>query len=1056
MCRSVDPEEKSGWQLDNLSNETKTADAENKAGLARYLSPLETWALSFGCAVGWGAFVMPGTTFLPCAGPIGTAVGMLIGSLVMLVIGWNYIAMMKRYPDAGGTFSYAKHLFGYDHGFFSAWFLALTYIAILWANATALGLIVRNLVGDLFQFGFHYSIAGYDVWCGEILLSDAAILLFGALVIRSKRLAARTQAIFALLLLGGILIVFGAALGTHGSLFAAFDPPFSVGQSVPLQIFHVAALAPWAFIGFESISHSATGLAFPIKKCPAIMTLSIVASFLAYTLLTLLAVTALPDGCLSWRKYITALSEGMDGLAGLPTFFAAHQTMGNAGVLLLGLAVLGGVVTGLIGMYVAASRLIYTMAAEDILPAWFAALTKDRTPKNAVLFIMGISLIIPFFGRTATGWIVDVTTVGATIAYCYTSAAAYMSAREDGDRLTEMTGMLGILFSALFSLFLIVPELWNMNALASESYIILAFWSILGFIVFRVVFNRDEQRRFGHSTVAWIALLFLILISSTMWVKQTTHDMMVSVMNDVNAYHTRELERRGVKRNRTQRELAETYLFNRMNEVQFSLLANTTIQLLLISVSLLIMFNIYSVMRRREQQADIKRTRAEENSKAKSRFLSNMSHDIRTPMNAIIGYLELAKRIRANCDTCKVCPAGHCPTDVPGQIRDFMEKIDASSQHLLALINDILEMSRIESGKVELEPAPDNLVKAVEEARDLALINDILEMSRIESGKVELEPAPDNLVKAVEEARDMFATQMEGKKIAFVVDTAEVEHRYVHFDKNRLNRVLLNLISNAYKFTPEGGTISVTLAETDADEENAAFEMRVKDSGIGMTKEFAATVFEAFTRERNSTVSSIQGTGLGMSITKSIIDMMGGTIDVETAPGEGTEFIIRFRLKLAPELAEEEAKKEAARQEAAKKETAPADEAPDFAGKKLLLVDDLDVNREIAKMLLMGAGFEVDTAVNGKEAVGMVAAAAPGEYSAVLMDIQMPVMNGYEATKAIRALDEARASVPILAMTASAFSEDVARAKSEGMDGHIAKPIDIPQMMQTLTEIVKK
>ena len=181
--------------------------------------------------------------------------------------------------------------------------------------------------------------------------------------------------------------------------------------------------------------------------------------------------------------------------------------------------------------------------------------------------------------------------------------------------------------------------------------------------------------------------------------------------------------------------------------------------------------------------------------------------------------------------------------------------------------------------------------------------------------------------------------------------------------------------------------------------------------------------------------------------------MMGGDIKVETAPGQGTEFIIVLRLKHATELAEEEAKREAARQE---EEPAADNGAPAFAGKKLLLVDDLDVNREIAKMLLMGAGFEVDTAENGKEAVDKVAASQPGEYSAVLMDIQMPIMNGYEATKAIRALGGEIARIPILAMTASAFSEDVAKAKSEGMDGHIAKPIDIPQMMQTLTEIVNK
>ena len=325
-------------------------------------------------------------------------------------------------------------------------------------------------------------------------------------------------------------------------------------------------------------------------------------------------------------------------------------------------------------------------------------------------------------------------------------------------------------------------------------------------------------------------------------------------------------------------------------------------------------------------------------------------------------------------------------------------------------------------------------------------------MSRIESGKMELEIAPDDIRKALDEARDLFATQMEAKRITFSVDTSKVAHRFVYFDKNRLNRVLLNLLSNAYKFTPEDGQISVLLTEEEASSADSFYTLRVKDSGIGMSKEFAATVFESFTRERTSTVSGIQGTGLGMAITKNIIDMMGGDIKVETDQGQGTEFIIVLRLKHAAALAAEEAKKEAARQE----EPAADNGAPSFAGKKLLLADDLDVNREIAKMLLMSAGFEVDTAVNGQEAVDKVASSQPGEYSAVLMDIQMPVMNGYEATKAIRALEGEIARIPILAMTASAFSEDVIKAKSEGMDGHIAKPIDIPQMMQTLTEIVNK
>ena len=338
---------------------------------------------------------------------------------------------------------------------------------------------------------------------------------------------------------------------------------------------------------------------------------------------------------------------------------------------------------------------------------------------------------------------------------------------------------------------------------------------------------------------------------------------------------------------------------------------------------------------------------------------------------------------------------------------DFLKKIDASSQHLLALINDVLEMSRIESGKMELELTPDNLVTTMDEVRD------------------------------------MFATQMQGKKISFIVDSTGVKNKFAVFDKNRLNRVLLNLLSNAYKFTPEGGKISVTLNQLgDSHDDTADYELRVKDSGIGMTPEFAAKVFEAFERERTSTVSKIQGTGLGMAITKSIIDLMGGDIKVITAPGEGTEFVVNVNFKLAEDMEEELAADTAA-------------QVIDFEGKKLLLVDDIEVNREIAKMLLESEGFIVDTASDGSEAVEKVANAKPGDYDCVLMDIQMPIMNGYDAAKKIRKLENPElANVPIIAMTANAFSEDVKAALDAGMNAHIAKPIDVPNMMSTLAKIL--
>ncbi|MBR3623395.1 MAG: response regulator [Selenomonadaceae bacterium] len=386
----------------------------------------------------------------------------------------------------------------------------------------------------------------------------------------------------------------------------------------------------------------------------------------------------------------------------------------------------------------------------------------------------------------------------------------------------------------------------------------------------------------------------------------------------------------------------------------------------------------------KKQQEELIRSKAkaEESSRAKTTFLFNMSHDIRTPMNAIIGYIELAKREKK----------------LPKTIKEFLHKIEASSAHLLSLINDILEMSRIENGKLELIDAP-------------------MDFRRL-----------------MAEAKDLFATQMKGKDITFNVVYEELTHPVVLCDENRFDRILLNLISNAYKFTHQGGQVTVTLKELPSEKENyGRYNLRVKDTGIGMASEFAAKVWEAFERERTSTVSGIQGTGLGMAITKSIVELMKGTIEVKSELGKGTEFSIMLELPIQEDASS-----------LADSENEIAEVSADFTDKHLLLVDDIEMNREIAKMLLEEAGFKVDTAPNGKEAVDKVKANA---YDAVLMDIQMPIMDGYEATRTIRNLN---INVPIIAMTANAFSEDVAMAKEAGMDGHIAKPIDVKKMMETL------
>ena len=385
---------------------------------------------------------------------------------------------------------------------------------------------------------------------------------------------------------------------------------------------------------------------------------------------------------------------------------------------------------------------------------------------------------------------------------------------------------------------------------------------------------------------------------------------------------------------------------------------------------------------------------AESASKAKSTFLSNMSHDIRTPMNAIIGFATLAlDDIRDG-----------------KKVEDYLSKILSSSKHLLGLINDILDMSRIESGKVVLEEQETDLVTTLQELQSI------------------------------------MEGQAKERKLKLHVDYSNLRDRHVYCDKTRLNQVMFNLLANAVKFTSEGGSIWLTMSQLEPTyevEDRAIYEIRVKDTGIGMDKAFIKHIFEPFERERTSTVSKIQGTGLGMAITKNIVDMMGGTIEVESQKGVGTEFIIRLELRLQAEAG-------AANEEGAKQHS-HAEGVAEFAGKRLLLAEDNELNREIACMLLSKYGFVIDTAENGQEAVDLVAASAPDYYDLVLMDIQMPVMDGHEATRRIRNLeDKELAKVPVVAMTANAFDEDRKAAKECGMNGFISKPINMQEVVQAL------
>ena len=578
-------------------------DCNNHTKLKAYLTPLGVWALSFGCSVGWGSFVMPGTTFLPIAGPVGTALGLAVGAIVMLIIGRNYYYLMNRYPDAGGIVSYTRNTFGYDHSFLSGWFAVLAYIVIVWANLTAVALIARNMLGSVFQFGFHYQLAGYDIYFGEVVTAIGALALCGVFCLLRKRLAAWVQILMALILFFGIVTCFTVAAVKNGGV--SFQPAFSQSSESDslVQIFSIVALAPWAYVGFESISHSAEEFQFDKKKNFPIILIALFTAGLAYILLSLLATTARPEGYADWAAYIANLS-GLDGVESLPTFYATRKAMGGAGMIVLGVTLIGGIVTGIIGNTIAASRVLYAMAKEDILPLWFRKLSSDGNPRNATFFVLAVSAIIPFFGRTAISWIVDVTTVGATIIYFYASAAAFKEARLSRDRKSAVWGLLGVIISIGFALYFLIPNISSVSTLGTESYLILTVWSILGLIFFRTVFGRDKKHRFGKSIVVWIVLLFLILFTSVVWMEQANESAIDSATANISAKYSDDLERLNVSQPDAQQEEISTYVNSQMLTLNHTLTRNNFIRILLIMISIGLLFTVYTLMNKRQREFD--------------------------------------------------------------------------------------------------------------------------------------------------------------------------------------------------------------------------------------------------------------------------------------------------------------------------------------------------------------------------------------------------------------------------------------------------------------------
>ena len=459
-------------------------DERKSIELKRSLSEINVWALALGCIVGWGAFVMPGNTFLCKAGPLGTGIAMLLSSIVLTIIAVNYNYMINLFPISGGEFTYSDKAFGKKHAFLCAWFLGLSYLAIVPLNATALALIGRNLLDNVFQVGFHYVIAGYDVYLGEVLLAQFAILFLGWMSISGVKNAGVFQTFLAIALVVGILIIVVAALFSSKTSYQNLLPAFYPNGSVLGGILAVMAVAPWAFVGFDTVPQAAEEFSFSTKKTLSIMIVSIVFGAFVYVALNTITVSVIPAGYTTWVQYIDDLGN-LSGLISLPTFFAAKTLIGSTGLIFLGVSVLAAILSGITGFYMATSRLFYSMARENVLPQWFGKLHKKyKTPINSIIFIMLFSVIAPFFGRTALGWIVDMSSVGAAIGYGYTSAAALKFAIKKDNWVIMCTGGIGVLFSCLFLVLLLIPIDGFSCSLSIESYYCLVFWIILGIVFY--------------------------------------------------------------------------------------------------------------------------------------------------------------------------------------------------------------------------------------------------------------------------------------------------------------------------------------------------------------------------------------------------------------------------------------------------------------------------------------------------------------------------------------------------------------------------------------------
>ena len=966
-----------------------------------YLSPLAVVALSFGYAVGWGAFVMPGTTFLPNAGPVGSTIGFLLAAAMMIVLAFNYHKVINYIHGSGGAYVFVTKIFGHNHSFLVGWFLLVTYIAVMWANATALVLLARLLCGRLFQFGFHYRCIGFDVYFGEALLSLAALVLCGGVCLVGRRFTIRVHAFFAFALVVGVAACFTAALFKHQGGMATMGPAFSDGLKW-IQVIRVFAMAPWAFVGFEAVIHSSPEFKFPVKRVFSLLLAAILISSLIYILLMLLPVLSLPEGCSNWKEHLDASFRiKAKGIGGMPVFSAAKTALGPWGMAAIGGAMLSGVLTAIFATYITLSRLICSMSNDGMLPEWFGRRDRDGIPVYAIIVLMCISLPVPFLGRTVLNWPVDLSNFGISLASGYTSAAVLAIVKKEGGRpIEKAAGVFGLAMSIIFCLLMMVPKYLSGSSLWTGSYLFLSIWCFVGLLFYRRLFIKDDHGRFGNSVVVWIAVLIVIFFSSLMWFRLAVCSSAAS------AYH--EFIGKTVSAELAEKSIADT---------NTDMLFKTSIELGILIASLTIILNLFSILHRREREQIIDKLKAEESANhSKSYFFSTISHDIRTPLNAIIGYSQMLQMGFKQAE----------------DREQALESIIAGGRSLLRLINDAIDFAKLEDGQLSLEPKPTDCAK---------LLHDFV---------------------------DSFRDVRHIQSIKLRCLTSEMPTLLI--DPKRIRQILFNLEDNAVKFTQHGFVEVRATFYRNADGDTGTLRIEVEDSGIGISREDLEKIASPYVQV-DAKEARHGGTGIGLAVCRKLAEAMGGELSIASVLGKGSTFTVLLHdVKVTDAVPEEEqdqlddlqamppapvAKEEtpvAKEETAADVKVAPADvkeEKPvePAAAKRILIADDQKVNLIVLKTMLKKLGnFDVVMAKDGKEALDILTSDnAP--FDLVLTDMWMPVMDGEWLVHAVRA-DAKLADIPVHVVTADV--EMLVKYRESGFDGILLKPVTVEKLREII------